>query len=148
MYCNRLNFRSTWTCAPAPAAKRKRQNHGRTRRRLSVWLRLVRTQATQPRSNCVIVPRDFLKQETAAKAATVPPEQPAGRRRSKRERCSRDICVVRRPQNLLSRDPFGRAELLPPPPKVMIRIMRRRFLRAHSVREALLDSCPTSRVSR
>src|SRR5580765_7038140 len=104
-------------------------------------------QATQPRINRVIVPKDFSKQETAAKAATVPPEQPAGRRRNKRERCSRDICVVRCPRNLLSRDPFGRAALLPPPPKVMIRIMRRWFLRAHSGREALPDSCPTSRVS-
>jgi hypothetical protein len=24
MYCNRLNFRSTWICASAPAAKRRR----------------------------------------------------------------------------------------------------------------------------
>src|SRR4030095_16565217 len=130
------------------AAKRKIQNHGTTRRRLSVWLRLVRTQATQPRSNRFIVPRDFSKEETAAKAAPAPPEQPAGRRRSKRERCSRDICVVRCPRNLLSRDPFGRAELLPLPRKAMIRIMRRRFLRARSVREALPDWCPTNRVSR
>src|SRR6478752_10585452 len=113
-----------------------------------MWLRLVRTQATQPRSNRAIAPRDFSKQETAAKAATVPPEQPAGRHHNKRERYSRDICVVRCQRNLLSHDPFGRAELLPPPPKVRIRIIRRRFLRAHSVREALPDSRPTSRVSR
>src|SRR5215475_3351057 len=148
MYCNRLNFRSTSTCASAAAAKRKMQNQGRTLRRLSVWLRLARTRAIQPRSKRVIGSRDFSKEETVAKAAQAPPEQLADRRRSKRERCNRDICVGRHPLNLLIRDPFGRAELLPPPPKVMIRITRRRSLRAHSVREALLDSCPTSRVSR
>src|SRR5262245_50198454 len=97
--------------------------------------------------NRVIVPRGFCREETAARAATVPPEQPANRRRSKPDRCSRDICVVRCPQTLLSRDLFGRAELLPPPPKAMIRITRRRFLPAHSARGALPDSCPTSRVS-
>src|SRR6476620_10942039 len=111
-----------------------------------MWLRLVGTQATQPRSNRVIVPRDFSKQETAAKPATVPPEQPAGRPHNKRQRSRRDICVVPCQRNLLSRDPFGRAELLPSPPNATIRIMRRRFLRAHSVREALPDSCPTTRV--
>src|SRR5215208_1687136 len=103
-------------------------------------------QGTQPPNDRVIVRWDFSKEETAAKAAPVPPELPAGRRRSKRERCSRDICVVRCPRNLLSRDPFDRAELLPQPPKAMIRIMRRQFLRARSAREALPDSCQTSRV--
>src|SRR5262249_5393624 len=146
MYCNRLNFRSTSTCASAAVAKRKMQTHGRTRRRLSVWLRLVRTQATQPRSNRVIAPRNFSREETAAKAAPVPLERLANRRRSKREQCSRDICVVRHPQKLLSREPFAPAEPLPPPQKAMIRIKRRWFLDARSAREAPPDSCPTNRA--
>src|SRR5215467_9639144 len=116
MYCNRLNFRSTSTCASAAAAKRKIKNQGRTLRRLSVWLRLARTRAIQPRSNRVIGSRDFSKEETVAKGAQAPPEQLADRRRSKRERCSRGICVVRCPQSLLIRDSFGRVEPLPPPP--------------------------------
>src|SRR4030095_14377390 len=119
-----------------------------TARSVAVCRALGRTQATRSRSDRVIVPRDFSKEETAAKAAPVPPEQPAGRRRSKRERCSRDTSVVRCPRNLLSRDPFGRVELLLPPRKAMIRIKRGQFLRGRSVREALPDSCQTSRVSR
>src|SRR4029077_3943472 len=82
MYCNRLNFRSTSTCASAAAAKRKIQNHGRTLRKLPAWLRLVRTQPIQPRNDRVIGPRDFSKEETVAKAVQAPPEQLAGRRRS------------------------------------------------------------------
>src|SRR6478735_839185 len=113
-----------------------------------MWLRLVRTQATQPRSNRVIVPRDFLKQETAATAAMAPPEQPAGRRHNKRERCSRDICVVRCQRNFLRRDPFDPAELLQPPPKVMTRIKPRWFWDAHNARGALRDLCPTNRASK
>src|SRR5262249_23131984 len=101
-----------------------------------------------PRSNRVIVPRDWSKEETAARDARVPLEQPAGRRRSKRERCSRDIYAVRCPRDLLSCDFFARAEPLQLPPKAKIRIMRRPFLHARSAREALPDLCPTSRVSR
>src|SRR4029077_20855973 len=98
-------------------------------------------------SNRVIVPMGSSRQETAAKVAPVPPEQLADRHRNKPERCSQDISVVRCPRNFLSRDPFGRAELLPPPPRAMIRITPRRFLRARSAREAIPDLCPTSRVS-
>src|SRR4029077_17917641 len=108
MYCNRLNFRSTSTCAAAAAAKRKMQNHGRTLRKLSAWLRLVRTQPIQPRNDRFIGPRDSSKRETVAKAAPASLEQPANRRRSKRERFSRDICVVQYLRNPLRRDPFGR----------------------------------------
>src|SRR5262249_3913998 len=94
MYCNRLNFRSTSNCASAAVAKRKIKNQGRTRRRASEWFRLFRTQAIQSRNSRVIGSRDFSKEEIAAKAAQAPPEQLADRRRSKRERCNRDICVV------------------------------------------------------
>src|SRR5438093_602376 len=90
---------------------------------------------------------DFLKEETAAKAARVPLGQLASRRRNKPEQCSRDIFVVRYRRSFLRRAPFDQAELLPPPQKATIQIKRRPFSRAHSAREALPDSSPTSRVS-
>src|SRR5947208_944462 len=96
---------------------------------MSARLRLVRTQAIWSRSNRVIVPTGFSWEETAVKDAPAPPQQLADRRRNKRERYSRDISVVPRPPNLLSRDPFVRASLLRPLPKAMTRITRRRFRR-------------------
>src|SRR5213079_422018 len=117
MYCNRLNLRSISTCASAAAAKRKIQNQGRTRRRMSARLRLVRTQAIWSRSNRVIVPTGFSWEETAAKDAPAPPEKPADRRRNKLERYSLNISVVPRLPNLLSRDHFDPASLLRPLPK-------------------------------
>src|SRR6266481_979902 len=103
-------------------------------------------QAIHRRSNCVIGLRDYLKEETAATAATVAPGQLADRRRSKPGRCSLGISVVRCPQNFLSCDLSGPAELLPLPRKAMTRIKRRPFSRARNARGAPLDSCPTNRV--
>src|SRR5262249_7334656 len=95
--------------------------------------------------NRVIGLRDFWKEETAAKVARVPPGQLAGRHRNKPAQYSRGICVVRYLQNLLNRDLFGPAGLLPPPRKAMS-LKRRRFLRERSARAAPLDSYLTNRA--
>src|ERR1043166_2077292 len=102
------------------------------RLRLSVRTRLVRRQTTPSLSDRIIVRRGFSKEETAARAAPVPPEQLANRLHSKRERCSRGISVVRCPRNFLNPDPFGLGVLLPLLPTAMIQTTRRWFLRAHS----------------
>src|SRR5438874_11695190 len=107
-------------------------------------LRLVRMQTTHPRSNSVIGPLDFLKEEAAAKAASDPPGQLVTRRRSKPERCSQGIFVVRCPARLLSRDSFCLVALLLPLRKATIQINRLPLSRAHSALGALLDSCLTN----
>src|SRR5689334_16774486 len=109
------------------------------RTKLVTSLHLGRMQATHLRNNSIIWPRDLLKEEPVAKAATVPPGRLASRRRNKLAQCSRGIFAVPCPPRFLSRELFDQAVLLLPPRKATIQIKRRRFLLAHSAPVALLD---------
>src|SRR5437763_10674436 len=103
MYCIRVNFRSTWICPSAAAAKKKTHvasndearmtndegiRNDEFQLRMSILARIFVISASSFAGmigNGLIVPRYSSKEGKVAKVATVPPGRLAAHRRNKAE---------------------------------------------------------------
>src|SRR6266567_6809181 len=129
MYCNRLNFRSTWICASAPKAKMKMQTTERTHlvtrqdnspfRMKEVACGLVvgsnsKNGSGQRRCmirNQIMVASYFRKEEKALAAVLVRPQRLAVYHCSKPKSCTPDIFAFH---------PLQRSDLLPTDPSAPV----------------------------